>query len=203
MKKISKKLIALTLALAFALSLFVSGGVTEAAVKTLKTSVNCDKNNYKKLPKLSVGSTRVTFCSTKSKQDTGVQFVAPSAGTYKFTVMSVKATDSALKNVSINGHIGIWTTDKGYFGLRDVSTAYGKSAFLKLCNARFYNSFYRNGKDSPNSVNSPLKSRSFAVKLKKGQTLYFGSYWIVSGEKNGKYVGQKSASAIFKVEKIK
>ena len=209
MKKISKKLVALALALACALSLFVSGGVTEAAVKTVTAKYDVsNKDSYKKATPISLGSTRVTFAVTKTVDRPGVKFTAPKNGTYRITVSSVKAPKGVTTNGGINGFVNV--LEKSSYGdyttSRTVSTAYGqKTSTLWICNQKFYNTWYSNKSGAALSEalrknGAYLKERSFPVKLKKGESIYLGAYFSYTNAANKKM--QHSASCIVKVEKV-
>ncbi len=207
MKKISRKLVALALTLAFALALLVPGGITEAAVKTVTAKIDVSGSNYKNCKSIGVGSTRVTFAVTKTITRPGVKFTAPKAGTYRITVSSVKARTGVTTKSGINGFIDVrQDSGSGYTTYRKVSTAYGnKVSSLYLCNQKFYNIEYRNlsGSALNEKLRRPsanLKSRSFPVKLKKGETIYLGGYFCYFNAANNNM--EHSASCIVKVEKV-
>ncbi len=208
MKRISKKLVALALALAFALTLAVPGNVSEAAVKSVTAKIDVSKRDtFKNAKAIGVGSTRVTFAVTKTITRPGVKFTAPKAGTYRITVSSVKAPTGVTTMSGINGLIDVRQADKsGYPATRNVSTAYGnKTSTLWICNQKFYNSWYANktGSALTEALRKPgayLKSRSFPIKLKKGESVYLGAYFSYTNAANHKM--QHSASCIVKVEKV-
>ena len=208
MKKISRKLVALALTLAFALALLVPGGITEAAVKTVTAKIDVSGSTYKNCKSIGVGSTRVTFAATKTVTRPGVKFTAPKAGTYRITVSSVKAPTGVTTVSGINGLIDVRQVKEGYTypTYRTVSTAYGhKTSTLWICNQRFFNSWY-SGKsgaaltEALKKNGAYLKDRSFPIKLKKGESVYLGGYFSYSNAKT--HATNHAASCIVKVEKV-
>lgn len=172
MKLLKKSLVVfLVIASIFCVSPIFNNSV-EAATKVKKVSTNYNEDklknqkNYKKIPAIKKGTTKVTM----KKQYSYVKFTAPKKATYKIKFSGVKKTDARY----VCGHINISklktnkTTGKKYFVTKNVRTNGGRSYAVRLANKSdtYGEKVYRY-----------LKSRTVTIDMKKGETIYIDGYF--------------------------
>ncbi|MBR1691685.1 MAG: hypothetical protein IJ711_02800 [Lachnospiraceae bacterium] len=154
--------------LAAALVFTVTPISAQAAAKKVTASTN-----YKKAPKLKVGTNKVTA----KKNSAYVKFTAAKAGTYTFTMSDV-ATIPAKKPDHNLGHFTIRKDTGYYLSAQKVSTNGGKETYLEMATKDSYNDYYKGQKVKKNSY---LASRYGKLKLKKGETVYI-QYFHTGGK---------------------
>ena len=144
---------------------FLGVGVASAGTVSAKTVTA--KPNYKKAPKVKVGTTIVKV-NKKGSTPQAVKFVAPKTGKYVFTMgeVTIPAPDEYGKFIC-HGYCQICTADRFGLAPKKVKTKYGKDFSLYLCTM---DSFLIDGDSG--AVYCSLPERSATVKLKKGKKIY-------------------------------
>lgn len=153
----------------------------EAATKKVSTKYDYEKlknqKNYKKIPEVKKGKTIVTM----KKQDSYVKFTAKKTAKYNIKISNVKKPNASL----VNGYISFYklkTTSSGYkyFDRQKVKTYGGKTYSLELANKNFLKGWKNSGK----KIYYYKSDRTATIKLKKGESIYFGGYF--AGGKSNK-----------------
>ena len=165
-RRFGKALLAFCMLMIMAVSLPLT---SQAAVKAGTTKA--------KAAKVKVGT--MNFY-TKSKDEAFLKFTAPSAGTYKFTFSNLarygyKSTSSksgVLGSIMVRKYRKLSSGTTVYDYVK-VSTQGGKTDNLSIESAYWYNLLHK----GETGLNVYLKSRYGKVKLKKGETIYFRTYF--------------------------
>lgn len=130
------------------------------------------KTNYKKAPKM---RKKGTYNVNAKKNSSYVRFVAPSSGTWTFTISNIRSWGGSPETTRGLGNWYVYTLRKPvngspYLTPLKVKTNGGKSLCLWTTSNAAYAARTNAGKKT---VDKYLPSRKCVVKLKKGQSIYF------------------------------
>jgi len=147
---------------AFAFS--VSPVSAQAATKKVSATTN-----YKKAPKLKVGTNKVTA----KKNNSYVKFTAPKTGTYTFTISNIATIKGRNPDTNL-GNLYIEKMSGSYLSTQRVSTNGGKNTVLWTATKDSYNRYYKGKKVTKDTY---LATRYGKLKLKKGETVWLEYYY--------------------------
>lgn len=173
MNKRWKKLSVLAAALVVALGMVCTvAPTTGQAASTKKVTA---AKTYQKAPSLKTGNNTVS--SANSSPQRIVKYTAKSKGTYVFTFSKFKSVPTKSKDINL-GFVSVNKlvksgSSKGLNVLK-VQTNKGKTSYLNVATSYSYNHFYKN---KGSGVDNYLYSRKATVSMKKGQTLYFKTFF--------------------------
>lgn len=168
MKRIKKLLCAVAFMLAACILVAEPLQLTAQAATT--TTANAD---WKKAPNLRKTG---TYYVTATKSDTFIRFVAPTSGVYKFTISNLHAYKKSSKTSYGYASMLVQRPVKRSNGIQlstqTVSTAGGRTDALHLSTQGMY--------EKPRKVTAAdfLLSRSFSMRLTKGQSVYLRSKYV-------------------------
>ncbi len=185
MKLLKKCIVALLVVTSvFCVAPMFNNTVEAASTKKVSTKYNYSKlsnqKNYDKIPSVKKGKTIVTM----KKSNAYVKFTATKTKNYKIKISNVKKPSAK----SVNGYISFYTLNTSSYGYKSlkskkVKTYGGKTDTLKLANKNFLNGWKNYGKKKT----WYKKDRTAEVKLKKGQSIYFGGYFAGSSSEKATY----------------
>lgn len=178
MKRIKKLLCAVVFMLAACIL------ISEPSQLTAKAATSVTANtSWKKAPALKKTGAYVT---TAKKDDTYIRFIAPSAGVYKFTISNLrgykKSSKASYGAAVMLVYKPVKRSNTTTLSRQSFSTAGGKTNALYLSTSAIYE------KPKKTKTSDFLLSRSFSMRLKKGQSLYIRSkYASMRGSNASQY----------------
>lgn len=168
MKRIKKLLCAVALMLAACI--LVAEPLQLTAQAATSTTANA---NWKKAPGLKKTG---AYAVTARTDDTYIRFVAPTSGVYKFTISNLRAYKKSSKTsygyASMLVQRPVKRSNVTKLSTQTVSTAGGRTSALHLSTQGMYT--------KPKKVTATdfLLTRSFSMRLTKGQSVYLRSKYV-------------------------
>lgn len=141
------------------------------SAKTVKTT-----QYYKKAPKVGLGKTHVMLKVNTQKDNEGFfKFKAPKTGLYKFTFSNYHSNGKLTEGKDIQfGGVEFYKYDKKQKQISSFRVKIGKyyDYFLYVCTKELVEKYPNDG-----GLFCSLPKRDTTIKIKKGQTIYIGTYF--------------------------